>query len=64
MQQSAAVIQVTSADLPLSCPQPDAGVWAMHPRVFLPFEQSTRATCPYCGAVYQLVDKADDHVVS
>ncbi len=64
MQQSAAVIQVTSADLPLSCPAPDAEVWAMHPRVFLPFEQSTQAICPYCGTAYQLLDKADAHVVS
>ncbi|MEL6721657.1 MAG: zinc-finger domain-containing protein [Pseudomonadota bacterium] len=63
MTQSAAVIQVTSADLPLSCPAPDAEVWAMHPRVFLTFEHSNRTTCPYCGAIYELVDKADTHAV-
>ncbi len=57
------VTQVTPADLPLSCPAPDAEVWAMHPRVFLPFEQSNQAICPYCGAVYQLVDKVDADAV-
>ena len=49
-------IQVTQADLPLSCPLPNAEVWAMHPRVYLPLEKEQQATCPYCGAHYQLVD--------
>ncbi|MEL6749399.1 MAG: zinc-finger domain-containing protein [Pseudomonadota bacterium] len=35
----------------------------MHPRVFLTFEHSNRTTCPYCGAIYELVDKADTHAV-
>ena len=48
-------ISVTQADLPLSCPLPNAEVWAMHPRVYLPLEKEQQATCPYCGAHYQLV---------
>jgi uncharacterized Zn-finger protein len=43
-------------DLPLSCPLPEDEVWNMHPRVYLPIEDSTdgEATCPYCGARYRL----------
>ncbi|WP_295542421.1 zinc-finger domain-containing protein [uncultured Thiohalocapsa sp.] len=49
---------VTRKDLPLSCPMPDAPVWNMHPRVYLPIEDdpSHEATCPYCGAQYRLSD--------
>ncbi|NCA70568.1 MAG: zinc-finger domain-containing protein [Sphingobacteriia bacterium] len=50
------VIEVGHADLPLSCPMPDAPVWNMHPRVYLPIENepSGEAVCPYCGARYRL----------
>ncbi len=43
-------------DLPLSCPMPDAALWNMHPRVYLPIEDEPdhAATCPYCGAKYRL----------
>lgn len=48
-------IEVTAADLPLHCPTPDMSAWNSHPRVFLPIKaQGGRATCPYCGAQYQL----------
>lgn len=47
-------IAVTRADLPLSCPQPGAALWNMHPKVYLPIEASGTATCPYCGARYVL----------
>jgi len=50
------VIQVSRADLPLSCPRPDAEVYDMHPRVYLPIEKTGEATCPYCGARYVLKD--------
>ena len=50
------VIEVTRADLPLSCPRPEDEVWNMHPRVYLPIEKTGEATCPYCGAKYALVD--------
>jgi uncharacterized Zn-finger protein len=50
------VIQVSKADLPLSCPRPDDELWNMHPRVYLPIEKTGEAVCPYCGAKYSLKD--------
>lgn len=49
---------VRRADLPLSCPSPAMALWNSHPRVYLPIEDSNDKTarCPYCGAVYRLVD--------
>ncbi|MFW6339333.1 MAG: zinc-finger domain-containing protein [Wenzhouxiangella sp.] len=47
---------VRRSDLPLSCPTPDMALWNSHPRVYLPIEQTGRARCPYCGAVYILED--------
>lgn len=47
-------IDVSPADLPLSCPLPGESVWNMHPKVYLPIEASGAATCPYCGASYLL----------
>ena len=46
--------EVTTADLPLSCPMPGMHLWNSHPRVFLPIEQTGWAKCPYCSAEYQL----------
>jgi uncharacterized Zn-finger protein len=48
--------EVRRADLPLSCPTPAMKLWNSHPRVYLPIEQSGQAQCPYCGALYTLVD--------
>ena len=48
--------EVSRQDLPLSCPTPDQKLWNSHPRVYLPIEESGTATCPYCSAVYRLVD--------
>jgi uncharacterized Zn-finger protein len=48
--------EVTRADLPLSCPTPAMKLWNSHPRVYLPIEATGRAQCPYCSAVYTLVD--------
>ena len=45
---------VTADDLPLSCPMPDMTLWNSHPRVYLPIEDTGRATCPYCGAEFTL----------
>jgi uncharacterized Zn-finger protein len=50
--------EVSRADLPLSCPTPSMRLWNAHPRVYLPVEATGRAQCPYCGAVYTLVDHA------
>ncbi len=49
---------VHRADLPLSCPSPEMALWNSHPRVYLPIENEPNgeAACPYCGAVYVLVD--------
>ena len=46
--------QVTTADLPLSCPMPGMYLWNSHPRVYLAIEATGEAKCPYCGADYQL----------
>lgn len=46
--------QVTSADLPLSCPMPGMYLWNSHPRVYLAIEATGEAKCPYCGAEYVL----------
>jgi uncharacterized Zn-finger protein len=51
-----APIKVSRVDLPLSCPRPEDEVWNMHPRVYLPIEKTGEATCPYCGARYELQD--------
>lgn len=48
--------QITRHDLPLSCPLPSASLWDAHPRVYLPIEETGKATCPYCSAHYVLKD--------
>lgn len=49
--------EVTTADLPLSCPMPGMSLWNSHPKVYLPIEATGQAKCPYCGADYVLADK-------
>ncbi len=46
--------QVTEKDLPLSCPMPSMKLWDSHPKVYLPIETTGSASCPYCGAVFEL----------
>lgn len=47
--------EVTSADLPLSCPMPGMALWNSHPKVYLPIEdEGGESVCPYCGAHYVL----------
>lgn len=46
--------QITSAELPLSCPMPNMTLWNAHPKVYLPIEKTGKASCPYCGATYTL----------
>ena len=55
-QKKLSAIRVSKDQLPLSCPPANAGVHELHPRVFLPIEKTGEATCPYCGAKYQLRD--------
>lgn len=49
-------VEVSSADLPLACPNEYSQLWASHPRVFLPIEDSAKGEvlCPYCGTHYVL----------
>jgi len=47
-------VEVSRADLPLSCPSPNQKLWNSHPRVYLPIEDSGEASCPYCGTHYVL----------
>jgi len=51
-----ATYKVSRKDLPLSCPTPEMELWNMHPRVYLPIEQTGHAVCPYCGAEFELTD--------
>ena len=52
--------QVSRSDLPLSCPTPAMKLWNSHPRVYLPIEATGSAKCPYCGAVFELVEEAGE----
>ena len=49
-------VEVSRAELPLSCPRPNQKLWNAHPRVFLPIEDSGATNCPYCGTHYTLKD--------
>jgi uncharacterized Zn-finger protein len=49
-------VEIRRADLPLSCPLPNQKLWNAHPRVYLPIEDSGKASCPYCGTHYVLTD--------
>jgi uncharacterized Zn-finger protein len=49
-------IEVTRADLPLSCPMPGRRLWSSHPRVYLAVEKTGWAKCPYCSTEYILRD--------
>jgi len=49
--------EVRRSELPLCCPTPSMALWNSHPRVYLPIEaEGGRATCPYCGSQFVLVD--------
>ena len=45
--------RIKKSDLPLSCPPASIPGWSHHPRIFLDFN-GKQATCPYCGARYEL----------
>ena len=53
------VYEITSKDLPLSCPLPEMSLWNSHPRVYIPIEDAAdgRMICPYCSTEYVLTDK-------
>lgn len=48
--------EVQYSDLPLSCPMDNMTAWDAHPKVYLDVEAKGEVQCPYCGAVYRLVD--------
>jgi uncharacterized Zn-finger protein len=52
---------VSAQDLPVACPMPDMALWSEHPRVFLSFEKTGEATCPYCSTHYVLHGTAGAH---
>ena len=45
---------VDESELPFHCPPKNTKSWNMHPKVFVPFNEEGRASCPYCGARYRL----------
>ncbi|WP_343987509.1 zinc-finger domain-containing protein [Kangiella japonica] len=47
-QKEQKAIEITSDDLPLSCPMPDVTLWSQHPRVYIPIKDN-QGHCPYCG---------------
>jgi uncharacterized Zn-finger protein len=49
-------IEITSQDLPLSCPMPNQAIWNAHPKVYLPIHKTGAASCPYCSTQYILTD--------
>lgn len=48
------VYTVKPSELPVCCPGKHMASWNSHPRVYLEFDSSGEATCPYCGALYKL----------
>ena len=48
--------EVRREDLPVHCPMDNMTLWNSHPKVYLPLEEKGEATCPYCGALYVLLD--------
>lgn len=48
--------EIHLADLPLSCPMPNMTLWDAHPKVYLDIESKGEVSCPYCGALYVLVE--------
>lgn len=48
--------EVRSTDLPLCCPMPEMTLWDGHPRVYLEIETKGEVLCPYCSALYVLVE--------
>ena len=49
--------EVSRADLPIHCPMDNMTLWNSHPKVYLPLEEKGEAICPYCGALYVLLDE-------
>jgi len=48
--------EISSQNLPLSCPLKNSSLWDSHPRVYLPIVKTGHVTCPYCETEYLLKD--------
>ena len=48
--------EIHHSDLPLSCPTAEMDAWDAHPKVYLDVKDKGEVSCPYCGAIYTLVD--------
>ncbi len=55
-----AVVVVTTAELPVFCPNKAMPLWSSHPRVFLDIAVTGSVMCPYCGTHYRLEGGARD----
>ncbi|HEU5281780.1 MAG TPA: zinc-finger domain-containing protein [Gammaproteobacteria bacterium] len=51
---TALTVELTAADLPVSCPPRDDRIWDAHPRVYLTLNAEGKVACPYCGTTYIL----------
>ncbi|GIX21916.1 MAG: zinc-finger domain-containing protein [Gammaproteobacteria bacterium] len=52
-------VTVDRQRLPWHCPPPDAPLWALHPRVYLPLDaRHPEVRCPYCSTLYRLAPPA------
>lgn len=49
--------EVRHSDLPLSCPTAEMTAWDAHPKVYLDVEAMAEVLCPYCGALYVLLEE-------
>ena len=50
-------IEVKRQDLPIHCPTEGSSQWDSHPKVYIPVvENNGSAICPYCSAMYKLID--------
>jgi uncharacterized Zn-finger protein len=47
-------IEVSRDLLPVHCPMNGSSLWDSHPQVYIPLEETGRASCPYCGTEYIL----------
>ncbi len=54
LHDAALVIELDQADLPACCPPRRSEAWNQHPRVYLDFDATGTAQCPYCSTYYRL----------
>lgn len=57
--KAAKVIEITSKNLPLSCPLPSDTLWNAHPTVYLAIEKTGEVQCYYCSTTYRLKETYD-----